>query len=205
MGYTHYATRTKKDHDVETWKKFVADCKYLYKHMPAHSLSAGGYHANAPLMLNGCGAFEKPQFTASRIHFNGTGATKRELKTGEHNGKPYKYWEDVLEGVPQEHQDLGHETFVLQRKQWRDKYGENTGNTLFSFCKTARKPYDLMVTACLILYKYYFKQDVEIGSDGDEEDWREAFLFIADTLPHGAEVGTEMVLSNTLFEKVFAA
>jgi len=204
MGYTHYLYRpVKKDHDVEAWNKFVADCKYLYTHMPEHSESAGSSYADAPLMLNGCGGFNKPQFTSTRIYFNGTGSTKKRRKVSATNnkGKPYTYWVDDLIGVPQELQDLGHETLTLYRKAWTQQY-EKSSPTLFSCCKTARKPYDLMVTACLILYKYYFPY-VQIGSDGNGEDWQQAWEFVAYVLPKGPEIVTEMKLSNNLFEKLY--
>lgn len=53
--------------------------------------------------------------------------------------------------------DLDHETFCLNR----------IGGT--DFCKTARKPYDIVVTACLAYVAAY--HDYEISSDGDVEDW----------------------------------
>jgi hypothetical protein len=51
-----------------------------------------------------------------------------------------------------------HETFFLQRKPG------------FNFCKTQRKPYDDLVCACLELSKYYFKNDIDISSDGKNND-----------------------------------
>ena len=60
----------------------------------------------------------------------------------------------------------GHETFVVLKK----------GNSDFNFCKTARKPYDLMVCACLIALKYCVPH-VKVNSDGEAEDWEEAFKF----------------------------
>lgn len=53
--------------------------------------------------------------------------------------------------------DLDHETFGL----------DCSGGT--DFCKTARKPYDIVVTACLAYVAAY--HDYEISSDGDVEDW----------------------------------
>ncbi len=41
------------------------------------------------------------------------------------------------------------------------------------FCKTAREPYDLVVTAALIRLAEYFPKAVKIFSDGDEEDWED--------------------------------
>lgn len=164
MGYTHTVYRNnekdhEKDHDQETWNKFVADCKLLYKNMPEFSSSAGGFYKDSPLLLNGCFKYKNATFNKNEVCFNGSGTTKRE-KSGKH-------WVDVLCDTP-EHNDLGHETFSIYRKCKGDD----------GFCKTARKPYDLMVTACLLLYKYYFPT-VTISTDGTEDDWSEAYKFIA--------------------------
>lgn len=45
--------------------------------------------------------------------------------------------------------------------------------TEFTFCKTARKPYDAVVCAVLILVKKWFNGDIEISSDGKWEEWQE--------------------------------
>lgn len=37
----------------------------------------------------------------------------------------------------------------------------------FNFCKTARKPYDTAVCVCLLCFKHYFGNNMEIYSDGD--------------------------------------
>ncbi|MDP8268221.1 MAG: hypothetical protein P9L97_05780 [Candidatus Tenebribacter davisii] len=62
--------------------------------------------------------------------------------------------------------DDGHETFLLERKG-SDGFG-------FQFCKTAQKPYDLLVCACLLIYKHHSPNTIELFSDGDEEDWKES-------------------------------
>jgi hypothetical protein len=41
----------------------------------------------------------------------------------------------------------------------------------FDFCKTAAKPYDAVVTACLIHLKDVYGDLVNIGSDGSWADW----------------------------------
>lgn len=53
-----------------------------------------------------------------------------------------------------------HEDFVIS--------SEDVG---FNFCKTARKPYDTVVTACLILLKATLKDNVIVTSDGNWSDW----------------------------------
>lgn len=66
---------------------------------------------------------------------------------------------------------LGYETFrierVLQRHRCRD------GKDGFEFCKTGRRPYDLLVCATLIAFKQRFPQ-ATVLSDGDAFEWREA-------------------------------
>ena len=55
--------------------------------------------------------------------------------------------------------DLSHESFCL-----------STDSKGFEFTKTARKPYDRHVLACLILAKEYFGDNIEVSSDGDNDD-----------------------------------
>ena len=69
--------------------------------------------------------------------------------------------------------EAGHETFFLSR--------EDEG---FQFCKTACKPYDSLVTACLTLVGHFAPDCYDIGSDGDPEDWEEGLKLaesVADT------------------------
>jgi hypothetical protein len=61
----------------------------------------------------------------------------------------------------------GHETFILERD-----------NTSFNFCKTAHKPYDLVVCATLILADYYCPGCYVISSDGDAADWMVALQHV---------------------------
>lgn len=47
------------------------------------------------------------------------------------------------------------------------------GTPDFNFVKTAYKPYDEVVTACLIVARDHFtKEELEISSDGDWNDWQ---------------------------------
>jgi len=55
--------------------------------------------------------------------------------------------------------DQDHETFHFP------------GEGGFNFCKTASKPYDIVVTACLAAAKDIFGSEISVGSDGDPEDW----------------------------------
>lgn len=60
-------------------------------------------------------------------------------------------------------QDLSHETFIL-RDHW-------SANDDFNFCKTAQKPYDIVVVACLVTLQYYLGDLIEVSSDGNASEW----------------------------------
>lgn len=58
----------------------------------------------------------------------------------------------------------GHEAFIL-----RESLKLMAGDSLF--CKTARKPYDVLVTASLCILKHYLPGVFDVNSDGDYPDW----------------------------------
>lgn len=58
--------------------------------------------------------------------------------------------------------EMSHETFV---------WAQNAESS-FDFCKTARKPYDALVTACLLLIKEIYGDTVKVSSDGEWHEWR---------------------------------
>lgn len=67
--------------------------------------------------------------------------------------------------------DDGHETFLIER-DFTDSYKvTDKQNRFFSFCKTAYKPYDIAVTACLIVLKHHLGNAINVSSDGDYNDW----------------------------------
>jgi hypothetical protein len=57
--------------------------------------------------------------------------------------------------------DDAHETFYIQ--------GDVNG---FTFCKTAQKPYDVVVTAILSLCEHYTDGTFGVSSDGEPSDWK---------------------------------
>jgi hypothetical protein len=58
-----------------------------------------------------------------------------------------------------------HETFSIN---WTD-------SSAFGFCKTARKPYDLLVCMSLLSFTEHFPSHVfTLSSDGDAEEWQDA-------------------------------
>lgn len=63
-----------------------------------------------------------------------------------------------------------HESFMWYRlcppsQDWVD------GNEYYDFCKTARKPYDDVVTALLLAVKHVYGDTVRVLSDGSPFEW----------------------------------
>lgn len=82
--------------------------------------------------------------------------------------------------------DDGHETFYLTQD----------GRNGFNFCKTARKPYDLLVAATLAVIRYRTSK-ITVTSDGDldDQEWVDALKFASDTL--GREIKYPVEQENT--------
>lgn len=78
-------------------------------------------------------------------------------------------------------QNLDHETFCLELFDTGmfNTFEELKKPEIFGFCKTAHKPYDLVVCASLIALKHHLKSDFEISSDGSFQygEWNEAIEF----------------------------
>ena len=82
----------------------------------------------------------------------------------------------------------GHETFNLPRVFNPRSYdNKDDKGRHFSFCKTAEKPYDLLVCCCLIIFSKYFPKDSDFGvsSDGEREDWQPAADKCQEVLGYG--------------------
>jgi hypothetical protein len=69
-----------------------------------------------------------------------------------------------------------HESFVWQRfdnEKPRFFIEPEDGEWIFNFCKTAHKPYDYLVTACLTALSEVYQESVRISSDGTYSDWNQ--------------------------------
>jgi len=88
--------------------------------------------------------------------------------------------------------DGSHETLNIERvvnpQEWHtpDEKGR-----YFEFCKTARKPYDLVVVAVLIALKKHFP-NAEVSSDGEQDDWENGIKFCQETLGYGDNFSIEI-------------
>lgn len=69
--------------------------------------------------------------------------------------------------------DLSHEAFTIG-----DSWNGN-----WECCKTARKPYDKVVVACLCILGHHLGDAVRISSDGDASDWKEGLQLARTVIP----------------------
>jgi len=95
-----------------------------------------------------------------------------EIKIGDGmgEGNPPEYTKDKIRfnGVGEE----AHETLGIDRVSDDD----------FGFTKTAHKPYDLLVTATLVLYKHHFGKKVEVSGDGGPDGFQNGLDLVNETL-----------------------
>ena len=75
--------------------------------------------------------------------------------------------------------DCSHETFAFNQNESDDPSD-------FRFCKTAYKPYDLAVTAALIVIKHYVPA-VSVRSDGGSSQWDDARMLCTMVLGYGRD------------------
>jgi len=183
MGYTHYWYRKTKEIDRETFQKIVTDCGLVC--MAAEIPLAG---------TNGKG---KPEFDGEVIGFNGVencGHKRRNLgitwpaaaaQGVEIGYEPTESWfagaaltKRTCDG------DCSHESFYFPRIVDRE---HPTADGYFNCTKTAYKPYDWPLTACLIVAKHYLGDGIKISSDGENKDWEDGRRLCQHVLGYGKD------------------
>ena len=75
----------------------------------------------------------------------------------------------------------GHETFYVKRVDTPSEWASDK-TVVFGFTKTAYKPYDVYVTASLLLAKLYLEDEISISSDGEIEEWQAGVRLINSTV-----------------------
>ena len=58
---------------------------------------------------------------------------------------------------------------------------------LFNSCMTRYAPYDLAVTACLLVAKHHFGTHIRVETNGESKDWADASRIISEELGYGRE------------------
>ena len=141
MGYTHYWRRPKNNAgSAYMFGQLALDAKKIIEHAEQDGIR----------IRNGHGEGE-PDFNEAFFSINGDAMGTRTEANG------------AL--VPA---DLAHESFIWEGiptiQEWRKDEPMTS-----DFCKTAYKPYDVVVTAILIRAKHIYGSCVSISSDGDWE------------------------------------
>ena len=143
MGYSHYFPQ-QKECPLDQWAAFKADVLRLYDQRPDTFESAGSTAVERLTLCDGSGEIELTKSTQLFRTF-----TEAEGETLFFNG-------DDREGRGE-----AYETMMLTQHYTPE----------FSFCKTARRPYDWFVVACLLLAAHRCPGVWRIGTDGTPEDW----------------------------------
>ena len=146
MGYTHY-WKFNLDYEInsEKWKEIVDDFNKILDveiDIADNDSYAGTGGMTSLRNILEPYSDQKLEITDNEILFNG-----------------------------REEGNRGHETFSLQRKADKrlDDEAYWNGKYIFDFCKTARKPYDIVVCCLLVILKHRLGNMIEISSDG--KDW----------------------------------
>ncbi len=185
MGYTHYYC-VSPEFDSTAFAKVAADFKKMItplRHLGVVLADAfgEGYPRISPteIRFNGlakCGHEEKqlgitwPGKNASGVSQNKAGQQLAEITQGS--------W---FAGAELETRacggDCSHETFCLEQKisdipEWKQDTRQN--GLIFECTKTAFKPYDLAVNVCLVIAKHHLGEKINVTSDGELENWKEA-------------------------------
>lgn len=166
MGYTHYFKKQRTPSSAE-WQIIEHIANWVAAKAPLHSTSAGGFMEKEPLRGALVTYIEKQNPITGKYSDLVTDLDHETINIVQ---RMEGYPAIVLDGKG----ELGHEPFLLTSAPHEedDKFG-----ACMWFCKTARKPYDLLVCATLILVECYAPGMLKIHSDGDPEDWGPALEF----------------------------
>lgn len=141
MGYTHYWKRPRNNFgSPEMFGRLALDVKKIIKQAKMDGIS-----------IRGADGEGEPEFNEAYFSINGDAMGTRTEASG------------ALAPT-----DLAHETFCWEGIPTINEWRKDEPMT-FDFCKTAYKPYDVVVGAILIRAKHIYGDCVSISSDGDWE------------------------------------
>lgn len=153
MGYTHYFTYDPSAVQfVERWTTMVDDARLLCETVRARGVRIAG----------GLGE-GKPEFTEEHIWLNGPRIGDRGHETLRIMAHPWREWLEPASGWESD-----------AERDWaaREAARFERAGFIWAFCKTARKPYDVLVGAILLRCVQLAPDAFAIGSDGRwEREW----------------------------------
>jgi hypothetical protein len=207
MGYTHYWRRNRVL-PVEKWNPFAADCKKIIDAAPDYGIELAGGMGEG-----------RPKANGTRIWFNGV----YDCGHPEDNSFDIAWPSKDAGGVLNDNSDpvtgewfagaelrtracggcCSHETFYIPRIIKKDKYlsePDEMGRH-FECCKTAFKPYDVIVTACLIAFAKHFPECL-VSSDGETVHWFDGAMLCDKILGYGINVEITEEEGELIFRSV---
>jgi hypothetical protein len=95
-----------------------------------------------------------------------------------------------------------HETFYIGQDRAPLEDWQKPSQRGWAFCKTARKPYDVAVTACLIYLESVYPEKISVSSDGRADDWEAGLALARAALPRLDNVLT--IPAEVRFDSLFS-
>jgi hypothetical protein len=83
--------------------------------------------------------------------------------------------------------DCSYESVVFEKELQPESWQNPENGLYFNFCKTAFRPYDLAVTAFLLIAKHHMQDDILISTDGEQPQWDDARRLCYVHLGYGPE------------------
>lgn len=178
MGYTHYWYRQKAI-GPKTYAKIVQDFRRLLPTLEEWGIHlAGGFGEGEPhideaeVWFNGNQNCGHPQDQAVVIPWPtdkgyGVASQREDVKAG-------TWFAGTLLSKRCCNGDCSYETFYFPRVVDPREWQQPENGFLFSCCKTAFRPYDVAVTAFLVIAKHHLGDRLRVHSDGEEPHWQDA-------------------------------
>lgn len=192
MGYTHYWYREAKINPT-TFNSIVADFNKIVLALADMGIQ----------LADGCGE-NVPVLTKDEVYFNGYAKCGHKVDSSISIPWPSKVAQGVMAGQGASgtwfagttldtrvcNGDCSYETFAFPCEFEKDKFLQESSEhkgLFFECCKTAYRPYDVAVTAFLIIAKNYLKEKISVSSDGEDKDWQDGKVLCYAHLGYGME------------------
>lgn len=208
MGYTHYWYRP-KEISRATFKAIVEDFRKLQPGLASAGIKlAGGSGEGEPIfsddvvVFNGdmhCGhevnqevSIPWPSATAGGVgnsenaisgHWYAGATLETRTCNGDCSYETFHFPRVIEEGVE-----------PVRQEAWRTSEGEvvytlkSKVGKYFDCCKTAYRPYDIAVTAFLIIAKMRLGRKIVVSSDGEIQHWFEGAFLCQSALGYGPDI-----------------